>query len=444
MFYITKIKILKIFFTSLILFQLVPNVFAESTGATGMNFLKIVPEVRGIGMGEASVAAVEDVGAVFWNPAGLADINSNEAVFMYNNWFEGIRGQYVALAVPVKIKKTGEYYRDFGVIAGSVQSLTIDPIQGYNADGEKTSKVDAGDILFSISYAKKIYENFSAGITLKHITEMLANEKAVVYAGDIGLMFKSLTGVSMGFAIQNIGTPIKFIKEKASLPLNYKTGVAYSKDIYGQLLTVALDLNIPNDNDKYLAFGAEYWIKDVIAFRCGYKTGDDIGTGLRGGLGFKNDLFKIDYAFAGFGDLGDTHRVSFGFCFGKYAYMNREEKIYQKSIKNYEKGNYLRAVKSLNKVLISNPSNKKALTLLKDCFIKLNKDMYDLGSKKYLKYINKYNLNESSIQNQESLNTENLNTKNLNTKSLQYKTIYTKAYDQRQVRLNRFEKDSKN
>jgi hypothetical protein len=41
---------------------------------------------------------------------------------------------------------------------------------------------------------------------------------------------------------------------------------------FGQNFTMSCDVVMPNDNDTYVAGGAEYWIKNIIAVRGGYKT----------------------------------------------------------------------------------------------------------------------------------------------------------------------------
>jgi len=108
---------------------------------------------------------------------------------------------------------------------------------------------------------------------------------------------------------------VKFIDETDPLPLNIKAGAAYKvlKD-----LTVACDLDeYIIDNKLYASVGAEYWLKNVLALRSGYRFGYDTSSlggivGLGVGAGVKIWGVTLDYAFVPFGDLGDTHRVSFG------------------------------------------------------------------------------------------------------------------------------------
>ena len=70
------------------------------------------------------------------------------------------------------------------------------------------------------------------------------------------------------------------------------------------------------DNINYTAFGAEYWPIEQLALRGGYRFGyhtESLGVaaGLGVGIGFRIWSAGLDYAFVPFGELGDTHRLSF-------------------------------------------------------------------------------------------------------------------------------------
>ena len=65
----------------------------SKVGTAGAQFLKIGMGARYVGMGEASVACVDDAYAMYWNPAGLAfqyedpEVDyRGEASFMHVNW----------------------------------------------------------------------------------------------------------------------------------------------------------------------------------------------------------------------------------------------------------------------------------------------------------------------------------------------------------------------
>ncbi|MBT6582529.1 MAG: hypothetical protein HOO17_11965, partial [Bacteroidetes Order II. Incertae sedis bacterium] len=57
----------------------IPLVASAQVGGAAVVFLKIEPDSRASGMGNAGVALADNASAVFWNPAGLAFQKGTEA-----------------------------------------------------------------------------------------------------------------------------------------------------------------------------------------------------------------------------------------------------------------------------------------------------------------------------------------------------------------------------
>jgi hypothetical protein len=100
-------------------------------------------------------------------------------------------------------------------------------------------------------------------------------------------------------------------------PINFRLGGAYK--FANRNLTTACDILVPTDTPVKISVGAEYWYRNIVCFRGGYKFQkqfdyNQYGTnGLEGlslGVGFKYQIVQVDYAFATLGFLGATHRVS--------------------------------------------------------------------------------------------------------------------------------------
>src|SRR5690349_854059 len=70
-------------------------------------FLNIGAGARGLAMGTAQVASVDDVTSGYWNPAGLVGVKDNPSIaIMHAQYFAGIGSyQYAAVAVPVQGNK---------------------------------------------------------------------------------------------------------------------------------------------------------------------------------------------------------------------------------------------------------------------------------------------------------------------------------------------------
>jgi len=48
----------------------------------------------------------------------------------------------------------------------------------------------------------------------------------------------------------------------------------------------------------------------MLALRAGYRTGQDIGSGMSAEVGLRIGKIDLDYAYVPYGDLGNTHRIS--------------------------------------------------------------------------------------------------------------------------------------
>jgi len=124
---------------------------------------------------------------------------------------------------------------------------------------------------------------------------------------NIGLLYPASDRFTLGVVAQNIGSKLG----SDPLPLTFKVGAASKL----RALTLAVDLTKPQDNEIYYCLGAEWWLRNVLALRVGYKTNQDIGQGLTAGIGYKFGRICLDYAYVPYGDLGDTHRISLGMKF---------------------------------------------------------------------------------------------------------------------------------
>ncbi len=358
-------KAILITFIFLLASQFIDLTYASDPGTTGANFLKMGVGPRAVGMGEAQVGICNDITSVFWNPAGLVRIDSQEASFSYNLWFESISSQYFGYTYP---------HPTLGTFAGSINYLSMDKIQGYTASDVKTGKVAASDFLGVLSYARKLpYYGIYGGINLKFIQQKLEKESSFAFGVDIGvigglgrwLKVRGMEELVIGLNLQNLGSKVKFQKEKGSLPLNFKFGVGIRKEVLGDPLTIGIDGNLPNDNDFYGSLGIEYWVRDLIALRVGYKSGQDLGNGISFGGGIKVNVFQIDYALVHFGELGYTHRIGIVTRFGKEAKAILIKRAFERGMEYYNRGKYPEAILEFNKILGLDPENERALEMMK-------------------------------------------------------------------------------
>jgi len=203
-----------------------------------------------------------------------------------------------------------------GIMGGAITFLDSGSIEKYgNGPNEKQGTYDGKDIAVAVSYAKELIPNCSFGATLKYIQMKIDGKKSTGFGLDAGCLYKpQIENLTLGIAMQNLGPKLKaFVSEKDGLPLNFKVGGAYK--LLDNALTLSLDINFPTDNHTNFNLGGEYWIKEMVAIRAGYKslTKDELkSSDLTFGAGFRmpGTGIGLDYAYCDYDDLGDTHRVS--------------------------------------------------------------------------------------------------------------------------------------
>lgn len=121
-------------------------------------FLNIGAGARGLAMGSAQVASVEDGTAGYWNPAGLAGVKDVPSLnLMHAEYFAGIgKYDYASIAIPLHDQKR--------VVGLSVLRFAVDDIPNtlflVEPDGSvnynNISTFSSADYAFLLSFAQKI------------------------------------------------------------------------------------------------------------------------------------------------------------------------------------------------------------------------------------------------------------------------------------------------
>ena len=160
---------------SLLLAIVFPLVSAAQFRKYSNEFLNIGAGARGMAMGNAQVASVEDATAGYWNPAGLTGVKDHpNATIMHAEYFAGIaKYDYAALAIPIHDNK-----RTLGF---SILRFAIDDIPNtlflVEPDGSinynNIQSFSSADYAFLFSFAQSIKETDE-----KHIS-VGANAKVI-------------------------------------------------------------------------------------------------------------------------------------------------------------------------------------------------------------------------------------------------------------------------
>ena len=312
-------------------------------GTSAAAFLSIGQSARAIGMGSAFVSMSGDPSAMYWNPAGIADIDGISLLFDHTNWIADVGYNYFAGAYGIE----GLGAIGLSVIVSDIGDMNVTTINQPEGTGQTFT---ATDFAVSLTYAVKLTEDFAIGFNPKFIYQSIWNMNASSFAIDIGVQYRTpFDEMILAMSISNFGTKMKldgnttlvlFDSDPNSsgnndkipayletnnwaLPLIFRVGVGYDPiKSENHKLTLALDALHPSDNYESVNIGAEYTFMDLLSIRGGYQSLflDDAEQTFALGFGIKkqvigNVTLYFDYAYQDFGRLSNIQKFSFKMSF---------------------------------------------------------------------------------------------------------------------------------
>lgn len=324
-------------------------------GTTAANFLEIGFGTSGVAMGDAQVALVNDVSAIYWNPAGLARLDRSEVMFVTQPWIAGINSSFSAAAIVVE--DVGTF--GAGVILLDYGDMEVTTMTMQDGTGEMFSPKD---MAIYLTYARNLAEWFSFGVSGKIINSSIWHLNATAIAFDLGAIIRTPffsptgdneNGMSIGMSISNYGTPLKYDGLDLLNPIDISTDEAGNyRDASGQFrlqewelplifrigtsitplrteeheLIVAFDALHPNNNNESVNVGGQYKLTiptfGKVFLRGGYKAlfMEDSQYGLTLGFGVQTDLLfntsiRAEYSYREIGPLGNVNSFGVGIMF---------------------------------------------------------------------------------------------------------------------------------
>lgn len=297
----------------------------------------------------SNMSYISGVDAMYWNPAGLADIKSRtgEAMFSHVNYFADMKLEYVTVA-----SKVG----NLGVIGAGVKSFNIGEIeQTTEIAPEGTGTIFKPTyITANLSFARQMTDRIRFGANVKVISESVADVSANGVAFDFGIQYRGgTTGFNFGIAIKNLGPTMRFdgsgldrtiqgingqittqrvILQNFDLPTALDMGISWGK-MFKNDVGVNLGMSFTNNSftsDEF-KFGLEATYKNIIYVRGAYNYlvdkqsdsdlsifGPSLGAGIHYPVGGVNIGFDYAYRFinstgTAFNSTNQYLTVSIGF-----------------------------------------------------------------------------------------------------------------------------------
>jgi len=257
---------------------------------------------RAMGMGGAFAAVCDDGSAVYYNPAGLANLEYRELLLLNSSLYENTGLLFGSFAYPIL---------GFGTVGIAGTRIGTDEVIFRDRLGELGSH-NYSEGQYWLSYGLKVRNYLSAGVNFKYLNQSLGDFSSSTGSFDLALLADYKRKLFVGINAHDIiSGELKLGGGGESIPFNLKGGVAFKHDFEKIGLILALDGDKTEDAKTRFHFGGEFCYNDLVRLRGGYDRSEiTIGAGL------KYKMLTFDYAFRANSDLGGTHRLGISFRFG--------------------------------------------------------------------------------------------------------------------------------
>ncbi len=345
-----------------------PGIDNTAFGTTTAEFLLLGAGARGAALGNNYAAIATDPTALYWNPAGVAEMMSPGLAVSTYTYVADTRYNWAGIAFPF-----GDGASAIGLQVGTY-GFSDQPIYSLAAPEGDGSTYSVSETFFGLSYAQNFSDRFSAGITGKVISSKLAKTSATGFAVDFGTSFHALIAerpIRASFVIANLGTqlehdgvgldiavnrpapplqqqvpqdpqPARYQTESFNLPVVFRVGLAYDfVNMPATRLTFMGQFEQPNNSNATGGGGLEWALTDIgqsgftVMARgsYAYQPDNNLDGNPGGGAGFATDLnskdgldgmafgggllynrgsfmLGLDYGYRHLGVLGGTHVYS--------------------------------------------------------------------------------------------------------------------------------------
>lgn len=259
---------------------------------------------RAMGMGNGYVALANDATAVYYNPAALPLLTSQQVSFLHAFLFEGTAYDVISYAYPISNRHA------FGLAGMRV---------GTNDIGRRDAIGDIGtfgasQLQILLSYGRQVTNRASGGISLKLAHQSIDDMSAYGYGLDLAGHCQVSPRLRAGILLQDlIGARLKLDREKEQTPFTLRGGLAYQVLLDNSPFSgnVTLDMEKPEHRHVKLRSGLEISHTSGVSLRGGFDR-DNVAMG----LGVQYRQLAFDYAYKFINRLTDSHRFSLTLNFG--------------------------------------------------------------------------------------------------------------------------------
>ncbi len=328
-------------------------------GTTAAEFLMLPATARGAALGGSYAALATDVSAVYFNPAGLSQMERAGLMVSQMNYVADTKYAFAGIGFPFSggARALGVSVSNFGFSNQPV--YTVEDPTGSSGEVYSVSQTAVG-----LTYSQQFSDRFAAGITGKVINDQLGRVSGTAFAVDFGTSFHAMVGgrpIRASFVIQNLGTTLSHTGDALDalvvrqpptdqqqvpqeparatlqtkswpLPIMFRVGLSY--DLFATnagRFSLLGEFTQPNNNNPGFNLGGEYGVNlgssgFSAALRGGMTYAPDnnmkADTSATTGSGFATTVKEgTMLRFSAGGGLHYSKSASFGFGVD-YAYRN--------------------------------------------------------------------------------------------------------------------------
>jgi hypothetical protein len=317
----------------------------DKLAQSGCQFLSVVSDARAAAMGEAMTSLQTGSSALFFNPAGMANLQKTIDINASNNrWIADIVHNTFGLAF-------SPFQGNYGVFGISFQSVDYGEFYGTRVAANDDGYVDTG--IFKINswaagfgYAKRLTDRFSVGGQVRLVKQELGDSvipnfvtvvdslgnsipdtlerrvsnKLKPLAFDFGTQFHTgIKSLVFGMSVRNFSKEIKYVEEGFQLPLVFNLGISMDMmDLIDednkaeQSLYVSIDASHYRSHPEQVKVGIDYRIRNTLSLRGGYIS-NNYESKFSFGVGISYSGATFDYCYTPFGLFGSVQRMTVRF-----------------------------------------------------------------------------------------------------------------------------------
>ena len=286
---------------------------AQERGGYAGSFLRLGLGARAKGMGGAFVGMPGDGYSAYYNPAGLPDLSSREAVFSYRDLSLGREFYYAGFAANIEPAA--------GLAIGWIHA-GVSGIDGRDMNGVHTRTYDDDQNAFLFAAGIKIKDDLNIGAGGTVLRENLVDITATGFGLNAGILWKPSNTFAVGAAVRDLDAHFSWNSESLyakgsavtdDYPAVYTAGTSIHLERYNTVILFDIFKNTRSGSGYRWGFENRYF--NPVTLRAGINNGE-LTAGFGIGLTLGSSEGYIDFAFESIENDPESPQIlSFGIIF---------------------------------------------------------------------------------------------------------------------------------